>query len=316
MAITVAVIVSRKFRARAKVCPDLIAGVRAAGDKVIEIRADEYRGVVSDVAMFYGFDGSRDSRICKAFNDYKNAGKKAIYLDLGYWHQHRSGFDKQGRLVELPDPYSAQRSGDPEERYGFHRFSINARHPDAYFQNVKHPDDRAKRFKVKIRPWRNGAGRNVLVCGMSMKCAAFEGFAFEEWERSAIAKLKTVTDRPIIYRPKPQRSRSRTQYPAIEGVGYSDPTRSVLAEIQNAWAFVSHHSNVGLDALVHGVPCFQDAGVALACGLSDLAEIERPRTPTDDERKQLINDVAYCQWSRPEMASGAAWRHLKNENLV
>lgn len=291
MAITVAVIVSRKFRARAKVCPDLIAGVKAVGDKVIAVRSEDYAGVVSDVAMFYGFDGSRQSRIARAFEDYKRAGKKAVYIDLGYFNDRV----KDGR-------------------YGYHRFSVNARHPTAYFQNVKHPGDRFRVHGRKIEPWKAN-GKNILLCGMSQKCAAFEGFAFEQWERAAIKKIKAVTARPIVYRPKPKRNREPPA-PPIEGVGYSDPRTSIHSEFRNAWAVVSHHSNAGIDALLAGVPSFSDEGVATALGQTDLALIEQRNHPSDEERIQFANDIAYCQFNREEMRNGTAWYHLKNEGLV
>lgn len=292
MAITVGLIVSRKFRARQKVMPDMEEGIKRVGDKVKRIWAHDYREPFSDVAIFYGFDGSRDSKITQAFNEYRGAGRKAIYIDLGYFSQRWNG-----------------------DRYGFHRFSVNARHPTAYFQNVKHKSDRFKVHNRKIEPWRQ-PGQNIIVCGMSDKCARFEGFDFEEWERNAIKRIRQATDRPIVYRPKPQR-KTVSQYPPIAGVSYSNPLHKSLSdELRDAWAVVSHHSNAGMDALLAGVPCFQDEGVAIALGYSDLGQIESPRIPTDDERRQFAADVAYCQFNRPEMRDGTAWRHFKDEGLV
>lgn len=302
MALTVAVIVSAKYRAREKTCPALIEGVKASGDKVIGLASSDparrrtgfpiYTGIVSDVAIFYGFDGSRYSLLKKAFDDYKAAGKKAIYVDLGYFNNKAI-----------------------HGRYGYHRFAVNDRHPTAYFQNVKHSADRFKVHSRNIDPW-NGRGRNILICGMSQKCAEFEGYRFEQWEREAIEKIQAVTDRPIIYRPKP-RNKDERQYPPIEGVEYSDPSKvKIDAELKNSWAVVSHHSNAGMDALLAGVPCFQDEGVGLALGRSNLALIEQPICPDDGERRQFAYDVAYCQFNRTEMHNGTAWRHFKDEGLV
>src|SRR5262245_42428696 len=106
--VSVAVILSRKFRAREKVCPALVAGVRAVGDKCRQIWAEEYKEPISDVALFYGLDGSRQSNLHKALEDYRAVGGKAIYLDLPY-------FDNRAL----------------NGRYEWHRFSINARHPTA-----------------------------------------------------------------------------------------------------------------------------------------------------------------------------------------
>jgi hypothetical protein len=292
VAVEVGLIISRKFRARQKVMPDIFEGLQKCGVKTQKVWAHDYRDVFSDIAIFYGFDGSRDSNITKAFHDYKKAGKKAIYIDLGYFTDRvRDG------------------------RYGYHRFSINDRHPTAYFQNKKHKGDRFRTTGRKVMPWRH-PGRNIVVCGMSEKCAVFEGFKFEQWERAAIEQIKSVTDRPIVYRPKPRRS-TEPQYPPIKGVEFSNPAqKSLKDELENAWAVVSHHSNSGIDALLAGVPCFSDEGVSLALGLSDLREIENPRNPTDEERKQFAADVAYCQFNRAEMRDGTFWRHFKDEGLV
>jgi hypothetical protein len=292
MAVKVGLLVSRKFRARQKVMPDMAQGIQLVGDKVERIWPHDYRGIFSDALVFYGFDGSRDSQITKAFNDYKAAGKPAVYIDLGY-------FNNKAR----------------DGRYGYHRFSVSDRHPTAYFQNRKHKPDRFGVHGRRIEPWRT-PGKNIVVCGMSEKCAVFEGFKFEEWERAAIAKLRSVTDRPIVYRPKPQR-RTVSQYPPIEGVSYSNPlVRKLGEELKDAWAVVSHHSNAGIDSLLAGVPTFTDEGVASVLGHGDLALIEQPRCPTDSERKQFAADVAYCQFNRPEMRDGTAWRHFKDEGLV
>jgi hypothetical protein len=292
VAIEVAVIVSRKFRARQKVCPDLVQGIHACGDKTVVFRADQYPGPHADVAIFYGFDGSRHSQLAKAFDDYKRAGKKAIYVDLGYFSQHWNG-----------------------DRYGYHRFSINDRHPTAYFQNVKHLRDRFMVHGRRVAPDMK-QGKNILLCGMSQKCAEFEGFKFEEWEREAIGKIRAVTDRPIVYRPKPKRKRE-PQSPPIECVSFSDPSRTrIEQEFADAWAVVSHHSNACIDGLLAGVPSFSDEGVSTALGLSDLSMIESPRLPNIYDRLQFAYDVAYCQFNRPEMRDGTAWRHFKDEGLI
>jgi hypothetical protein len=293
MASEVGVLFTKKFRGRVKVCPDMAQGIEKLGDKVIRKRAEEYRGIFSESLVFYGFDGDRGSNIARAARDYHDAGKPYVYIDLAYWMRRWRG-----------------------DRYGYHRFAVSNRHPTAYFQRHRHKKDRADAVGVQLRPWKN-PGKNIVLCGMSDKCARFEGFAFEEWERQAIQKIRAVTDRPIVYRPKPQRRRG-DQYPPIEGVKHSCPmTRSLEADLADAWAVVSHHSNAGIDAIVAGVPCFSDEGVTNAVGHQELGiYIEDPKIPTMEERRQFVNDVAYCQWNREEMRSGLVWKHLKDEGLV
>jgi hypothetical protein len=289
---SVLVLTSRKQRARNYICPWIASGAAKVGDKVQKIWAQDYIEPCTDVLVFYGFDGSRDSNISKAFGDYVTDGRKAVYIDVGYF-----------KLKKELGRYRC-----------YHRFSVNARHPDAYFQNIKHPQDRADRCHVRVEK-KMRQGSRILLCGMSDKASAFDGAI--GWEQAAINEIRKYTNRPIVYRPKPQREKNG-QMPPIVGVGYSNPelVPSIQTELQNAWAVVSHHSNAGIDALCMGVPCFQDEGVASVLGLKDLALIENPRLPSYEERRQLMNDVCYAQFNGFECEDGTAWRHLKDDGLI
>lgn len=270
-------------------------GIKLAGDTPRLIPADKYNGEVdADVAVFYGFQ----PHVRKVMRNYVLANRHAVHVDLGYWSRRFRG-----------------------DRYGYHRFSINRHHPD-YFQRVKHPRDRADELGIKLEPWSHG-GEYVLLCGMSEKAAGVVGLGFQEWEREAARQIAAVTSRPIWYRPKPNKYGS---YRGINGTQMTRPRAKLSAEgypttdisdaLRGAWCVVSHHSNAGIDAIVAGVPCFQVDGVALAMGLADLRKIETPRQPTDDERRQWANDVAYTQFNCSEMRKGVPWRHFKSEGLI
>lgn len=266
-------------------------GCELAGDRVTRLAAEDYREPCTDALLHYGFDGSRGSNIAKAHADYVAAGKHAVYVDIGYFKRR-----------DLYDRYE-----------DYQRFAINDRHPTAYFQKVKHGPDRASAHPIAMRATMN-QGRKVVVCGMSTKASAFDNV--DGWTEAAIKELRKHTDRPIVYRPKPQR-RKYGQLPPIPGTEYSDPiTRRLEDELKDAWAVVSHHSNAGLDALIAGVPCFQPEGVASVLGLADLSKIEEPLLPDYEQRRQLINDVCYCQWNAWEIEAGQAWHHFKDEGLI
>src|SRR5919108_6425052 len=85
------------------VCEAIEQGIIALGDYVSKRWEHNYRGVgEEDVAVFYGLAGL----LPKVFRDYPAAGKKAVYIDLGYWGRHHNG-----------------------NRMGYHKFAINGRHP-------------------------------------------------------------------------------------------------------------------------------------------------------------------------------------------
>ena len=276
----VAVYVLRgKARSR-EIATALADGVAALGLPASVQHDGEYRCPDAPVAAFYGYQQTMP----RIFRDYVESGRRVVFVDLGYWGRREGGIYK-----------------------GYHKVAVNARHPTAYFRRG-HDSSRVRRFRLEMQPWRRG--RKIVVAGMSGKAAQAIGLRAEEWERAAIAELRRHTDRPIVYRPKPTWENARP----LPGAEYSGPRDPLAGLFADAWAVVTHHSNVAVDGLVSGVPAFCWEGVAAPMGLQDLSRIETPHYP--DDREQWAADVAYCQWSVAEIASGAMWRHLMNEGLV
>lgn len=260
----------------------MAAGIRATGDNAIVYRERDYLRPVEDVAVFYGLQGN----LKRAFDAYIAAGKPVVYIDLGYWKRKLPG----GGLE------------------GYHKVSVNDRHPTAYFRNVQHSGDRFAQLGVPIEPWRSG-GDHILLAGLGAKAAGSLGLKAEEWERNAIAALRKVTDRPIIYRPKPSWDEARP----IEGVGYSwnEPLEVAL---HNCHAVVTRHSNTAVDAILAGIPAMAWYGVAAPVTSQDYRDIEQ--LPRLEDRASWAADIAYTQWTVSEMRNGSVWRHLKQEALV
>lgn len=151
---------------------------------------------------------------------------------------------------------------------------------------------------------------------MSEKAAGVVGLGYQEFEYAAVQQLRRVTDREICYRPKPAKL---ANYRGIKGTTMLPshyPMVDIVDALKEAFCVVSHHSNAGIDAIVNGVPCFQVDGIAAPMGLADLNKIETPKTPSDEERRQWANDVAYTQFNVQEMAAGVPWRHFKDEGLI
>jgi hypothetical protein len=246
-----------------------------------------YNGIEAEVAVFYGLT----DRLTTIFQDYSIAAK-AAYIDLGYWGRREGG-----------------------RWNGYHKVCINSRHPTEYFQLRKHSPNRAERFGINIEPWRVGRywkedKKYILLCGMGDKGAQAEGYRAEQWERWAIEEIRSRTNRPIVYRPKPSWKCARR----IQGVGFSHKDVSIEEALVNCHAVVTHHSNAAVDAMVRGIPAFVWKGVGVVIGSSNLDDIDTPRYP--EGREQWVNDIAHTQWSVDEMRAGIAWRDLSEEGLV
>jgi hypothetical protein len=243
-----------------------------------------WRGDVrGDVAIAYGWKHE------PVFSAYAAAGAQYAYFDLGYFNRHPTK-DKGG------------------SREGHHRLAVNGWDTaDTMARGC--PDDRWCDLGIEIAPdtvmradvERPGA---ILVVGMSEKAAGTHGFKPLEWETQALeAARRAANGREIIYRPKPK---------DMETV---EPIESVL---QRTAFILTHHSNVGVDGLVAAVPCHATKGVGKLVSRPEGWFVEGSagcsimyRRPKLAERRALLADVAYAQWTPDEMRSGAAWEHIR-----
>lgn len=266
------------------VCDAMAAGIRAAKEEVNEYYSYEYRHPVGDVAVFYGYTGP----LVQLMEDYSVAPRRAVYVDLGYWARRQGG-----RFV------------------GYHKLAVNARHPVNYYRQRQHDGGRARAVGVEVKPWRPvGSGEFILLAGMGAKGARAEGQAPEAWERWAIDEIQRYTERPIVYRPKP----SWYEAKPIPGTRFSPREEDVSLLLADAHAVVTHHSNVAVEGILAGIPAFCWGGVGRDMASQDLSKIEKPYMP--EGREEWAADIAWCQWSVAEMATGEAWRYLKAEALV
>lgn len=261
----------------------MLQGIKAVGDRVQLINQNRYRGLDSRVVVFYGLAGS----LARVLQEYSaDPRRTCIYIDMGYW-----GRKDGGRFA------------------GYHKLSVDGRHPTPYFQARRHDGSRAAAFDLRPMPWRKPGGP-IVIAGMGPKGARAERYNPTAWERDAIAQIKKHTDRRIIYRPKPNWEGAAP----IPGTEFAPGKGDLLDVIRGAHAVVSHHSNACVEGLQAGIPSFVWGGVAEPLSLQDLSQIESPLLP--DSRQQWLNDIAWCQWSVAEMAEGLPWRHLKDEGLI
>jgi hypothetical protein len=166
-------------------------------------------------------------------------------------------------------------------------------------------DERLRALGVEAKDAK--AGQSIVIAGMSAKSAADHGFAPSQWETETIQLLQSLTRRPLVYRPKP----SWQGATPIPGATYSTERKPIEEVLADAHMLVSHHSNAAVDALAAGVPTYCLKGVGSLLSTASLAEIEAPRLPSKELRRQFLADVAYCQWTPDEMRSGACWDHMK-----
>lgn len=235
----------------------------------------------TDVAVMVGVKGYSRAML----DGHRAAGKHTIYIDKGYLGRGK-----------------------------YYRMSVDAFQPLDYFQAIPHPNDRFQALGVRIAPMRR-TGEHIILCGGSLKYALWHRMngmngadPMTTWALRSLGRLRKVSTRPVVYRPKP----SWKDAVRIPEARYSLPPRSLRNELENAWALVTFGSNAAVEALLAGVPTII-VGDGIAKPLSSISEdgVEAPYIPTDDERYQWACDVAYCQFTIPEMRQGQAWAILR-----
>ena len=167
---------------------------------------------------------------------------------------------------------------------------------NAYMHNTEgEPDyDRWARLDIKVQPWRNG--NHVLICPQSEPFYKLHGLNQRQWIQQVTDKVRKHTDRPIKYHYKASDASAEVKF---------------RRAVQDAWAVVVYTSMAGVQAAIHGVPCFAtDVNCTSArFGSTELSKIETPTRP--DNREHMAAVLAANQWTLDEIASGMAWERIK-----
>lgn len=259
------------------------AGVRAHGDE-IELRALQAHVEVAqcDIAVMVGVK-SRE-----LFRAHWQAGVHTLMLDKGYVRSAIAG---------------------PVKQWEYWRTAVDAHHPTNKLMEIARPFDRIEKLHgITLSPWRKEGG-HIVFAGSSAKYHEFYGLKEPTtYGRKVVSRLRELTQREIVYRPKP----SWHDAVPLDGTRYSSGERQIEQELQGAWALVTHGSNACFEAVCRGIPCIV-LGDAVAKPISSqaLEEIESPRLCKPSERAQWMANLAYCQWTQKEFATGEAWGYIR-----
>lgn len=258
-----------------------VAGLRRHGvraEKMI-LRSEESLPAEVDAVCMFGVKSR------KLWDWYRRAGIQIIYFDKGYVRR---------------GPHSSAM-----------RISVNSHHPTRWLMSGEQPADRFRRMEVDVEPWRE-SGSQVVVVGSSAKYHEFHGLLEPtEYATRLIKRIgKWTNGRQIIYRPKP----SWDDAVPIDGSTFAhDRQITIESLLKGAHALITHGSSACFEAMLAGVPSviLGDA-VARPISSTNLEEIEAPLVATDEDRQRLLANLAYWQWTLPEMEAGTAWDFLRH----
>lgn len=234
------------------------------------------------IAVLYGLRGNLKS----IFNCYVESGRNAIFMDLGFF-----GREDGGKLS------------------GYHRVSANELFPCEALRRHNFEVDRLEKFNIKVREMREeGTGKYILLAGQSAKASGVYGLVAEEFEKNMVSKYSSHK-LPVVYRPKPSWNGARP----IRGSLYAaDADLNDL--IDDAEFVVSHHSNVGIDALIRGVPCLS----AIPCPAFRYGSVDTgaPQRPSVVDRIQWLANLCYQQYTPDELRNGSYIKMLNTLGLL
>jgi len=148
----------------------------------------------------------------------------------------------------------------------------------------KRPDDRLRKFNVKIEPWRRNRGDRVVVIPVSHAHVSMsESIYGTDWTERTVGKLKQITGRSIFVKKK--------------GV---NSLKEVLT--QDCWAVVCHGSVAGVEAALMGFPVFAgEKCCAAPISAGPLEKIDDPELV--DFRHEWASSLAYASWHKDEIGN-------------
>lgn len=257
-------------------------GVRMHGDEVDKRSLGEPFAADCDVAVMVGVK-SKD-----LWREHARAGVQLVYLDKGY-DRHSRDDDIRG--------------------WEYWRAAVNGHQPTSKFR-PDYPKDRAELFGWKFKPWRK-AGDHIVIAGSSQKYHSFYDLKDPTDYASKLVKfLKSHTRRPIVYRPKP----SWKDAVPIDGTRFSARDESISQVLDNAWCLITHGSNACFEAMLAGIPSIVIGDAVMKpISTAEPAKAESLRLASDGERQQVLNFLAYQQWTMAEMLDGKAWPVIRRQ---
>lgn len=262
--------------------PALMSGAAAHGDEIVLKPNADYAGPEGDGGIICGVTKR------EVLWDHRAKHVPLIYIDKGFT---RSRAEYQGH--NLPEWW---------------RMCVNATHPTEYLMRVNRPSDRRQRMRVAFAKRR--AGHKIVILGSSGKFHLTHHLTEPtEWTRDLIGVIRDFSDRAIIYRPKPSWKYAVPIAGARFDHGSKTPVDSVLTD---AWCAITYGSIASVDSILAGVPCIV-LGNAVAAPISSHspADIENPLWADLAQREQWLANLAYCHWRPAEIASGLAWKIIR-----
>ena len=188
------------------------------------------------------------------------------------------------------------------------KVGIDGINRDAIFPDGNNNSDRAEQLGLKLKPW-NTNGSKIIICTQHDKSQQWEGMPpIQQFVVDMIRGVQMWTDKEIVVRPHP---RCKLNIPGIEVQApkqipgtYDD----FDLQFEDVYAVINWSSNPATQAVMNGIPVFTgQSSLAWDMSIKSLTNINNPLLP---DREQWLNNLAYTEWSVPEISQGTPIKHL------
>lgn len=191
--------------------------------------------------------------------------------------------------------------GDREE---YTSCGFNGLNGHANFVNKGLGDLRSKQFQYLMQPFQEKRGNYILIMGQMENDASVRDIGWKCWLENTYNELKTITDRPIYFRPHPLAGEQSIP----EGLEIIQGDLHYV--VKKAHCVVTLNSNSAVDTILAGVPCTTVNKGSMAYDITSH-DLRAVINPIFKDRQQWLNELAFCQWNIEEIQGGSAWAHLK-----
>jgi len=185
----------------------------------------------------------------------------------------------------------------PSTRKDYHRVTKNA------LQNlgpiVDRDADRLGKLNWKWRKPRKG-NKKILICPPSEKVMKFYGENLEQWLKTTVDTIQSLTNAPIEIRKKPDRHIRVT-------------TDTIWDALDEAACLVTYNSIAATEAILHSIPAIALApnAASVLCS-SNLRDVVKPQVPEKADVIRYAQHLSYCQFTPQELKTGTAWKLLNS----
>lgn len=280
-------------------------GVKVAGD--ISIDSHDFVYKLSDVAVIQG---------------WVNIGSKTgQHLTLRNTVVKNQLANKQHVVIADSNLFLYSNIANPLH---YLRYSFNGVFPNTGIYCDSNIDPQrwnkiSKDLGISLKDYKTN-GNHILLCLQRNGGWSMSDYDVQDWTLSTIREIRKYSDRHIIIRGHPGDKAAREyldprspkcRLKNLPNVSFSDFSRTLLQDLNGAWAVVNHNSSPVVGAAIEGYPIFVTDAFRSQCrdiANTDLSKIE---TPTRPDRQSWVERLSMFHWKFDELKTGECWSHMR-----